>query len=132
MWKYCGFYYGTSLVDIYFTRNTGNAGVDCEGGCWDISHLGGTDSFFFQRYEKRLRSYCKKKMRTERGEEISKTQTAFHEYITSIPLHIHSHSSPESHIHTLACLRRRIIHNHNVNMIIVYGGRVHKSHHNFA
>jgi hypothetical protein len=45
MRKYYGFYYGTALVDIYFTPNTERAGVDCEGDAETISHLGGTDSF---------------------------------------------------------------------------------------
>jgi hypothetical protein len=92
-----------------------------------ISHLGGTDSFPEIRKKVEVVLYrnkdCGKRRNFEKASSVS-------EYITSIP-NIYNHkgedSSLERHIHTPACLRRGISHNGDVNMIIVYGGRVHKS-----
>jgi len=70
------FYYGTSLVDIYFTRNIRKAGVDCEGDAetspiWEARIL-----FSEIRKAVEVAAEKKKKLRTEGDEEISKTQTA--------------------------------------------------------
>jgi len=91
----------------------------------------GRHGFFFSEIRKAVEVLLQKERGPREAKKFPKLKQLPRIYYFH-PLHIHSHSSPESHIHTLTCLRRRITHNRNVNMIIVYGGRVHKSHHNFA
>jgi len=70
-------------------------------GCWDISHLGGTDSF--SEIRKAVEVLLQKKniyiLRTEGGEEISKTQTASTNILLPSPAYIFTFIPRKSYPH---------------------------------
>jgi hypothetical protein len=128
MWKLYAFYYGISLLHVYIFHTQHAEFRGLQRGCTDMSLFWGAQ---IPSWDKKRDRTPVVKTRNEGRKNFLKGKQRRGIYYFH-PQHIHIRSSLESRIYTPAFLRRDISHNRNVNMIIVYDGRVHKSDQNCA